>query len=163
MLRNYRFLKFFRKILLFLSVPLLFLLGSCNSYTDCPDDYFLRLQFSRKDPGNGYNTYLNVNGTRIDTMDFSAYGVGGQKKLPLNDLGVLPVDVSVKQMMFFYKYKSRTDTLILKYDLARRPCNGSADKYNGMYLQIINPVFLKNTFNESNNLINCNIIGQSVY
>lgn len=144
-----------KKKVLNLSAWILFfqLTTSCyNRYVTCPDDTFVSAYYY-KDPVSNNQQYFEVNGNKLDTMKFEAFASSNNKTLPLYDMSKLPLDVSQRQTTFLFNRKNRSDTLIVSYGLTRRECDS---KY-GMYIQILNPLFIKNTFNESDTLINCQL------
>ncbi len=131
----------------------------------CPDETELILSFSRPAKESEGRWSLNSSGNKIDTIPFTIYGLKNGRKYPFSNLPYLPADISTNTSTYIFERPSRKDTLVIRYDLVRESCkhrsdNGSSD---GMYLKVENYSFIKNTFNESDTLINCALNAAFLY
>lgn len=137
----------------------LFIQCACsNRKVVCPDETELILSFSQ--PVKEFRTRqsLNAEGNKIDTIPFTIYGLKDGLKYPFSNLPNLPVDISTNAVTYIFERPSRKDTLVIRYDLVRAHCTR-----NGLYLNVTNYSFIKNTFNESDTLINCALDAAFLY
>ncbi|MBC7387956.1 MAG: hypothetical protein H7329_01975 [Opitutaceae bacterium] len=131
----------------------LFTISCAFKYQSCPDDTFVNINYYKKGSERYYDQTFQVNGSKLDTIPFVVFAISGNKILPLYDISKLPLDVSKNLTTFIFNRKTRSDTIVVGYNLTRSSCENG----HGMYVQVLNPLLIKNTFNESDSLINCHI------
>jgi hypothetical protein len=149
-----------------LALGLVLIQSACiNRKAVCPDETELVLSFSQ--PVKEFRTRqsLNAEGSKIDTIPFTIYGLKDGRKYPFSNLPNLPVDISTNTVTYIFERPSRKDTLVIRYDLVRANCIHQSEKNSpdGIYLNVTNYSFIKNTFNESDTLINCALDAAFLY